>query len=213
MEIERRYVTGLEFRAEGEGAAVKIYGRAVPWKSLSVPLWTDSRTGKPVREQFVQGAFSKVLAAPGLDIVALRDHVDSRLLGRTISRTLRVYEGPLGLDYDFDPPNTSDGRDVVELVGRGDLRGSSFAFGVKPGKPYETWQETADAMVRNIYEVALLEDVSPVTRPAYPDSRVDARSLELAQRSLQAWRAGDAAIDEWRQQWAEGLARLAEAGL
>lgn len=209
MEIERRYVPGLEYRAaEGDGGGVKIYGRAVPWDSLSVPLWRDYRTGKPVRERFKRGAFSEILAKAGLDIVALRDHEDSRLLGRTLSGTLRVYESGEGLDYDFDVPDTSDGRDVAVLVRRRDLRGSSFAFGVVPKSPHEEWEETATEIIRTIHRAAILEDVSPVTRPAYPASQVSARSVALAQQSLEAWRGG-----EWREQHDLGLARLAELSL
>lgn len=207
MELERRYVDGLEFRAaEGEGGVVKIHGRAVPWMSLSVPLWRDRKTGKPVVERFAKGAFTELLARPSLDVVALRDHEDSRLLGRTLSGTLRVYESESGLDYDFDPPDTSDGRDVVALVRRGDLRGSSFAFGVDV--QHEEWEETGESIIRTVRRAAVLEDVSPVTRPAYPQSRV-----EMAQRSLEAWRNGAEAVEEWAQEWNLRMAQLAVMGL
>lgn len=203
MNAERRYVPGIEFRAEGEGGAVKIHGRAVPWMSLSVPLWRDYRTNKPVRERFAKGAFTEILAKPGIDIVALRDHIDTRLLGRTLSGTLRVYETEGGLDYDFDPPDTTDGRDVVELVKRGDLRGSSFAFGVMPDATHEEWEETPEVIIRTVRKAALLEDVSPVTSPAYRESSVSARSLEEARASLEAWRAGGDPARAYRERMAE----------
>lgn len=188
MNIERRYVTeGAEFRVEGDPGARRVYGVAVPWNSLSLPLWRDWKTGKPVQEKFARGAFADVLAQPGLDVVALRDHDRTRLLGRTPG-TLRVHETDRGLEYDFTPPDTTDGRDVVTLLDRGDLRGSSFAFGVKS----ETWAEEEDKIVRTVNVVSRLLDVSVVTSPAYPASQASVRSEELEdlQKSLDAWRAG-----------------------
>lgn len=188
MNIERRYVTeGAEFRVEGDPGARRVYGVAVPWNSLSLPLWRDWKTGKPVQEKFARGAFADVLAQPGLDVVALRDHDRTRLLGRTPG-TLRVQETDRGLEYDFQPPDTTDGRDVVTLLDRGDLRGSSFAFGVKS----ETWAEEEDKIVRTVNVVSRLLDVSVVTSPAYPASQASVRSEEIEdlQKALDAWRDG-----------------------
>lgn len=189
--IERRYVplaAGAELRAEGEGELPKIHGLACPWRSLSVELWTDWATGKPVFEQFERGAFTDVLAGKP-DIVVLRDHDRLHLLGRTASGTANVFETDLGLEYDVDPPKNEDGRSLVELVRRRDLFGSSFSFMARKVE----WEETGDRVIRTVKTVSLLEDVSPVTRAAYPESIVSARSVESLQAELAAWRGAVAA--------------------
>lgn len=202
--VERRYADAPEFRVEQQGDAQLVYGLAVPWDSLSVPLWRDWRTNKPVRERFAPGAFRDALAAANLDVIVVRDHDPSRLLGRTASGTLRVRETGKGLEYDFDAPDTEDGRSVVVLAKRGDLRGSSFAFTVRA----ESWEETNDTIIRTITKVASLEDVSPVTRPAYPESKVSARAAETdpAQASLDAWRAESTSYVESHRRGLAGLA-------
>lgn len=209
MNIERRYLTeGIEYRVEGEpGQKRRVFGVAVPWESLSLPLWRDWKTGKPVQERFARGAFTEILSKPGLDVVALRDHDRSRLLGRT-PNTLRVAETDRGLEYDFDVPDTSDGRDVVELLSRRDLQGSSFGFRVKS----ETFAEEDKRIVRTINVASDLFDVSVVTKPAYPASEAGLRSedAEDLQKALDAWRAGR---NEYALFAIEREAKLIEAGL
>lgn len=185
--IERRFVPlaqGAELRAdEGDSGTdlPKIYGVACPWDSLSVELWRDW-SGKPVYERFARGAFSGVLAE-NPDIVCLRDHDRLHLLGRTASGTLRVFESERGLEYEVNPPANEDGRTLVELVRRGDLSGSSFAFMADKVE----WEETDTQVLRTIKRCSLLEDVSPVTRPAYPASAVSAR-LATLKAELKTWR-------------------------
>lgn len=209
MNIERRYVTeGTELRVEGApGEKRTVHGVAVPWESLSLPLWRDWKTGKPVQEKFARGAFAEVLAKPGIDVVALRDHDRSRLLGRT-PNTLRVRETDRGLEYDFDVPDTSDGRDVVELLSRRDLRGSSFGFRAKS----EAFVEEADRIVRTVTMASDLFDVSVVTKPAYPASEAGLRSedAEELQKALDAWRSGRDAYLVFAM---EREARLIRAGI
>lgn len=209
MNIERRYVTeGTDLRIDGApGEKRTVHGVAVPWGSLSLPLWRDWKTGKPVQEKFARGAFDEVLAKPGIDVVALRDHDRSRLLGRT-PNTLRVRSTERGLEYDFDLPDTSDGRDVAELLARRDLRGSSFGFRVKS----ETFSEESDRIVRTVNVASDLFDVSVVTKPAYPASEASLRSedAEELQKALDAWRSGR---DAYLLYAIEREARLIEAEL
>ena len=75
-------------------------------------------------EQIAAGAFDEALGR-GDDVVALRDHDPSLLLGRTSSGTLRLAVDDDGLAFEVDLPDTVNGRDVRELVGRGDLAGAS----------------------------------------------------------------------------------------
>jgi phage head maturation protease len=73
--------------------------------------------------------------------------------------------------------------DVLELIQRRDVQGSSFAFTVgKDGEAFTTGQD--GKAVRQIREVSGLYDVGPVLVPAYP-----ATSASVAMRSYEAWLA------------------------
>lgn len=125
------------------------------------------------REVIAPGAFSATLRND--DVLAYSAHDSARILGRTSSGTLRLSEDARGLSVEIDLPDTTDGRDVAELVRRGDLKGMSFGFVVTK----EQWDETIDPPVRTIQQVELIE-VSAVGRPAYGDTSLGLRSLESA---------------------------------
>lgn len=209
-QIERRFIPsppGAELRAEPvDGKPLpRLTGVACPWDSMSVELWRDWDTDKPVVERFMAGAFAEVLAK-NPDIIVPRDHDPSRLLGRTASGTAGVFESEAGLEYWVDPPDTEEGRSLVIQVARGDIRGSSFAF--MPSTI--DWTEEESRIVRTVRKVGLLADVSPVTNPAYPGSTATmARSIEALQQDLQAWRAD---ANAWRAALRDREAMLIAAG-
>ena len=47
--MERRFLE-TEVRMQADDSGRWIVGYAVKWETLSLPLWIDQRTGKPVRE-------------------------------------------------------------------------------------------------------------------------------------------------------------------
>ena len=118
-------------------------------------------------------AFENVLAE-NPDVVAVWNHNENELLGRTKSGTLRLWTTDEGLHYELDAPNTSLGRDLRELAARGDVTSSSFAFTVEKQK----WEKRDGKKIRRITQIGKLFDVSLVTVPAYPDATVALRSLE-----------------------------------
>ena len=75
----------------------------------------------------------------------------------------------LGLYYRAQLSDTQAGRDLYEMIKRGDINQSSFAFMID--------KESNDADgVRVIEKVSKLIDVSPVTYPAYQAASVFARA-------------------------------------
>ena len=110
------------------------------------------------------------------DARALFDHDSSKLLGRESSGTLKLEYDSKGLKYDVQLPNTTTAADLVELITRGDITGSSFGFTTKTDQWTEG--ENGEPTLRRITEIDALYDVSPVTFPAYPDTAVALRSLE-----------------------------------
>jgi hypothetical protein len=124
-------------------------------------------------EAVAAGAFDEVLARDD-DVVALRDHNPSMLLGRRAAGTLRLATDDAGLYFEVDLPDTSYARDVRELVARGDLRGASFGF--LPGKD-ELGHAPDGRQLRTYTSIRRLLDVSVVTLPAYDGTDVTLRHL------------------------------------
>jgi hypothetical protein len=136
----------------------------------------------PVRETIAPGAFQRSLAA-NTDILALLDHDDKSVLGRTKSGTLRLSEDTIGLAFSLDVPDTRAGNDVLTLAQRGDLGGMSFGFLVPEGG--DEW----NGLNRHLRAVDLKEISIVSAWPAYEGTSVALRKaaprLALAKRWMQ----------------------------
>jgi HK97 family phage prohead protease len=168
----------VEIRAaDGEDAKPKVRGYAAVFGKESENLGGQDYQ---FREIIEPGAFDEVLAD---DVRALLNHDPNFILARSKNGigTLTLGTDERGLFYEFEPPDTQAGRDLVESIRRGDIDQSSFSFRVnKDGQDWEEKQEGdgPTMITRTIKKVARLFDVSPVTYPAYPDATVALRSLE-----------------------------------
>lgn len=178
MEIERRdYELAdadelvVETRSDGRAA---IVGYAAVYNRLSLDLGG-------FREEILPGAFDRILSKRGKDVVALFNHDSNIVLGRSSSGTLELSSDDKGLKYVVTPPASR--ADVLELIQRRDVRGSSFAFTVEPKNESFRTGEDGKA-IRQIREVSGLYDVGPVLNPAYPST-----SASVAMRSYEAWLA------------------------
>lgn len=163
---ERRSVPVCEFRADSDTDAPTIAGHAAVFD-------VETDIGGMFTEIVRPGAFTRAIEE-GHDVKALFNHDDNHVLGRTRNGTLRIKEDARGLAVEIDPPNTQSGRDVVELIRRGDVSQMSYAFIVTS----EKWTERkGDAPVREVLDLDLY-DVSPVTYPAEIATEVGLRSAE-----------------------------------
>jgi len=181
MEIERRdYELAdadelvVETRSDGRAS---IVGYAAVYNRLSLDLGG-------FREEILPGAFDRILSKRGKDVVALFNHDGNIVLGRSSSGTLELSSDDKGLKYVVTPPVSR--ADVLELIQRRDVRGSSFAFTVEPKNESFRTGEDGKA-IRQIREVSGLYDVGPVLNPAYPST-----SASVAMRSYEAWLATQA---------------------
>lgn len=157
-----------EFRATEEDGVKRIAGYAAVFDSWSENLgW--------FREKIQRGAFAD--AIKNSDTVALFNHDSNIVLGRTSSGTLRLKEDDTGLHMEVDLPDTQAANDLYKLVERGDIHQQSFGFTVETNE----WRygENGEPDERTIVKVKELFDVSPVTFPAYPDTSVAKRSLDI----------------------------------
>lgn len=104
-------------------------------------------------------------------VVARYNHDDNMLLGTTASGTLRLNVDEVGLDYEVDLPEARS--DVLELVTRGDVHKSSFAFVAFE----DDWTMSDQGYPQRSLISGAAVDVAPVNRPAYLDTSSGLRSL------------------------------------
>lgn len=178
----------LETRSDGKRV---IVGYAARFYDPNDP-GTEYALRSDVVERISRSAFDN---ASNRDAKALFNHDPNMLLGREGAGTVRVSVDQRGLKYEIDPPDTQVGRDVVTLVERGDLHGSSFAFSIR-GDGGEKWaRDTATGVkVRTLTDVELF-DVGPVTFPAYASTSTGVRASTDAgecEASLKAWMTREA---------------------
>lgn len=112
------------------------------------------------------------------DIRCLLEHNPERLLARWRNGegSLQLSIDSHGLKYRFEAPNTPDGETALELVKRGDIFGSSFAYLADENSV--VWGKKADGTpTRHVTNIRYMEDVSLVSRPAYMQTEVSCREL------------------------------------
>ena len=155
-----------EFRMEhAEQNGNTIRGYAAVYNS-------DSEWMGGFYEQIETGAFDEVLND---DVRAYFNHDENLLLGRVSSGTLRISTDKRGLFYEVDLPKTSYANDLVELMQRGDVNQSSFAFLIERDR----WEQRDGVTYRIIEKVSRLIDVSPVSMPAYPSATSELKKRDL----------------------------------
>lgn len=131
--------------------------------------------------------YYETIARGALDEADLRDipfkynHSDAvMVMARTRNNTLQLVRDEQGLWVRANLANTTAGRDLHELVKRGDIDKMSFAFTVLE----EAYNK--ETHTRTITKFKRIWDVSAVDTPAYPDTTLSARSFFEAQAEAEA---------------------------
>lgn len=133
-------------------------------------------TKKKFKETIQKGAFTRALKK-GNDIHFLAEHDENKILASTRNGSLTLKEDEKGLLMTAEISNTSYGRDYHTLIKDGILRNMSFGFTVDKDK----WSKENDGTyVREVNDLTLYE-VSVVTNPAYPQSTISARGLNVVE--------------------------------
>lgn len=173
----------VEVRAEGDGEneRKKIVGYAAKFNKESQRMGWFIEIIRP-------GAFTPALESS--DVRALWNHNDDFVLGRTKSGTLKLVQDDIGLWVEIDPPDTQWANDLILSIERGDVDQMSFAF----SDVTDRRTDDGDTVIRELLEVRKLYDVSPVTYPAYEDTEVFVRKMQLGipldetdKKAIRAW--------------------------
>lgn len=118
--------------------------------------------------KYDMGGYQEVIqrgALDGVDFLQCRllyNHDQNLLLASAKSGTLTVRADSKGLFYRAELPDTPTGKEVAELLARGDLSHSSWGFTIASGG--KQWSN--DGTVLTITKVGRLLDVAPVVYPA-----------------------------------------------
>lgn len=169
----------IQFRALGEDEKPEelkdemiVEGKAITYDEKTRLFSMD---GDDYFEIIEQGALKETDVS---DVFLKYNHSDNfMVLARTRNKTLSIEEREDGVYIRATLANTSEGKDLYELIKRGDVDKMSFAFTEKDGLFDE---ETRTWTVRNITK---LYDVAAVTVPAYENTNIYAvRMSELENR-------------------------------
>lgn len=117
------------------------------------------------------------------DVPLKYNHMDNFLiLARTKNKSLTLEVDEKGLKVHAELIDTESNKDVYKMVKAGLLDKMSFAFTVKSNK----WDRSGDVPKRIIESIDRLYDVSVVDVPAYEQTSIYARSLDLVETELKA---------------------------
>lgn len=196
---------GLELRRQGGGA--RLSGR-FPYNRRAV-LSDGGRTGRPRKEVIAPRAFAYRVDRPDEDIHLLLGHSYDRPLASRKAGTLDIQDGDEALTFEAEITpeiaDTTHGRDALAMIGAGLAIGLSPGFRLPPKRAVPEPEMIEDeghdpengahnAIIRTVL-AALLYEVSVVTRPAYDEAQVEARSWSRAPQarvflpSRNRWRA------------------------
>lgn len=142
--------------------------------SWSEPL--PAKNGKAFIERIMPNTFTNAIKRGG-NIKFLKEHNRDKLLASTKNGTLKLEETPEGLYMEARISPTQYGKDTYQLIKDGEL--SSMSFGMTVLK--NTWEKAGEIMKRTITDLALSE-VSCVSDPAYVQSNIQARSIDIVNK-------------------------------
>ena len=172
--IEKRALSDTE-KADGYIGALR---GMIPYNSDSHKLSKRGRNNKFI-EQIAPGAFDKSLSQ-NKEIMLMAGHTDNPLSGiARIGENLSVKTDERGMSWEALVPDTAAGRDLVSLVDKGIITGTSFEFDVTNGG--ESWSKRDASTDERIITEARLHAINPVTWPAYADSGL---TVEMRKRDI-----------------------------
>lgn len=185
MEVQKREIRsaqGGHFQphlrevSEEGGSGRTIEGYAIVFgveSRMLVDYWDD------YREIIEPGAITEEELAQ-MDIKMTMWHNREKLLARSNKGvgTLKLSVDNIGVKYEFEAPNTSDGNNALELVKRGDVGGSSFIYWSDESSSVSYTKDDDDILIRHVKKINMIYDMTIASDPAYTQTSVTAREIE-----------------------------------
>ena len=161
---------------EGEGSGRTLEGYAIVFgveSRMLVDYWDD------YREIIEPGAITEQELAQ-MDIKMTMWHNREKLLARSNKGvgTLKLSVDDIGVKYEFEAPNTSDGNNALELVKRGDMSGSSFTYWSDESSAVNYTKNEDDVLIRHVKKIGMVYEMTIASDPAYTQTSVTAREIE-----------------------------------
>lgn len=135
------------------------------------------------------------------DVLAVLNHSDSKVFARSRfgKGSLHLEPDEKGLRYWWKIGKSAVHEELVDLIERGDIFSSSFAFTVADNG--EQWEKINDGMYkRTITQFDQLFDVSPVFHAAYESTTVGRRSMDKIEEMKKAEQEAIEADEQRKEQ-------------
>lgn len=181
MSITRFYEAEVRFATPTDGdttTAERMEGHAILFNTSSLPLPVTVRGRKTTFvERIAPGALTRAVDASKTgehNIFAYWSHDPAMPLGSTKGGKLSVAVDEKGLRFSLDTSRMTLAQ--IDAVRDGEIR-MSFGFG-KVAKENDDWAPEADGTFTRTIRELTLNEISPVTRPAYSDTSATLRSWE-----------------------------------
>lgn len=176
MEIQYRHIAEAELMAD-ENRMISGYGIVFDSDSSPLQIW-DDQTGRIVEAVEIITRES-LKGADMRDVISAFNHDFDKVLGRTTSGTLKLSTDAKSVAYRANAPNTTYADDVLELLKRGDLSGSSFVFSMDWGEGYDIKERADGVLQASPIKITKVYEMGPVVNPAYPETTAQNRSAAL----------------------------------
>ena len=182
----------LEIRKRGSH---RLLSGSFPYNSTAT-LSDGGRTGKPRKERFAPGAFQYSVEVGELDIHLLVGHDFGKPLASKLGGSLQLRSTDDALLFEAELSDdilaTTHGKDALSMLSAGLIGGISPGFRIPPEQTVPNAEEVHEedpaegrALIRTVNQ-AILYELSLVTRPAYPETQVEARNWDVLGHSVQS---------------------------
>lgn len=150
----------------------EIYGKAIPFDSPSLPICGE------FTEFIAPDAFDESLDSDA-EIMFLYSHDWGAPLARRSAGRLTLEKRADGIYFRATPPDTTRTQDLLKDIEAGNIKGNSFGFTVEA----DEWSSDENGrQIRRVLKGTLYE-ISAVVDPAYPDTTLAKRSLDMARKA------------------------------
>jgi HK97 family phage major capsid protein/HK97 family phage prohead protease len=172
MKIEQRNIDDSKLVGEKSDELLFVSGYVNETNQWSQMLGKTTR----FKEKVEKGAFQKAIDE-ATNITFLAEHDPDKILASTDAGSLTLKEDEKGLYMEARISNTTWGRDYHTLIKDKLLKGMSFGMRVLEDR----WKKLSDGTYERTISKLQLFEITATKNPAYLQSQIEARNLEIIQ--------------------------------